>query len=280
MQKCNELQSKILEIVIDFDKLCKANNIKYFLMGGSALGCARHQGFIPWDDDFDVFMDPDNYRRFVQAFRNYGDSDKYYLQEGDTRENPLFITKIRANNTLIVEDFESFDSNIHNGVFIDIMVLHRTPKSKLLRFIQYIKAKLLVSYTLSRRGYSTQSLKKKTAIIISKVIVGLWGKDRLFRSLTKYDNNADYDEYCHLFGRASYSRSYYKKEWFENSVLMSFERYMLPMMSGYKEYLTIRYGEKYMDNPSQSVIDSYPSHAAYFNLHSSKFTIDKKENDD
>ena len=54
-----ELQNVILNIAYDIDQFCQKHNITYRLMGGSALGAKRHGGFIPWDDDLDVFMTPD-----------------------------------------------------------------------------------------------------------------------------------------------------------------------------------------------------------------------------
>ena len=55
-----EIQIRILNIVKYFDAFCKKYDIEYYLMGGTALGAMRHKGFIPWDDDFDVFMDQKN----------------------------------------------------------------------------------------------------------------------------------------------------------------------------------------------------------------------------
>ena len=45
-----------LEILIDFDNLCRKNNIKYSLAYGTLIGAIRHKGYIPWDDDIDVIM--------------------------------------------------------------------------------------------------------------------------------------------------------------------------------------------------------------------------------
>ena len=60
----NKVQVNLLEIVKYLDDFCKTEKITYYLMGGSALGAMRHKGFIPWDDDFDVFMDKYNYKKF------------------------------------------------------------------------------------------------------------------------------------------------------------------------------------------------------------------------
>ena len=49
-----KLQLRILDIVKDVDKICRENDIDYYILYGSALGAIRHQGFIPFGDDFDL----------------------------------------------------------------------------------------------------------------------------------------------------------------------------------------------------------------------------------
>ena len=99
------LQDKILEIAVYINDFCDKHGIDYCLMGGSALGAKRHQGFIPWDDDLDIFMTPDNYEKFRALFQSDGDHEKYYLQEYGLQNNGMVtVPKLRMNGTTYIED--------------------------------------------------------------------------------------------------------------------------------------------------------------------------------
>lgn len=60
-----DLQERMLLLLKEIDAICRKHEIKYFLFAGTALGAARHKGFIPWDDDTDIIMDLENYERFL-----------------------------------------------------------------------------------------------------------------------------------------------------------------------------------------------------------------------
>lgn len=98
-----DFQYKILEIAFYFDEFCKKYDIEYYLMGGSALGAVRHHGFIPWDDDFDVFMTFNNYHKFLHYASIHLDTEKFHLQRENSTEWPLFFSKLRMNGTTCIE---------------------------------------------------------------------------------------------------------------------------------------------------------------------------------
>ena len=62
----NELQKVEFDLFTCFAQTCEKLNLKYFLVCGSALGAARHGGFIPWDDDMDVGMYREDYNKFME----------------------------------------------------------------------------------------------------------------------------------------------------------------------------------------------------------------------
>ncbi len=83
------LQMSLLDLLLLLDGICKEHGLTYFLMGGSALGAVRHQGFIPWDDDVDIALYEDDYKKLVKILMET-ESDKYVLHCRKTDFNYTF----------------------------------------------------------------------------------------------------------------------------------------------------------------------------------------------
>ena len=118
-------QLRMLEILLYIDKVCKENNINYWLSSGTLLGAVRHGGFIPWDDDLDIEMLREDYVKFVKLFPN---NSKYALQTYETDEN-YFRTyaKVRDLNSQISE-FELDKYYKYRGLYVDVFSIERVPR--------------------------------------------------------------------------------------------------------------------------------------------------------
>lgn len=115
----------ILDLMVEFDRVCKKYDIKYYLDGGSLLGAIRHNGFIPWDDDIDVTMPRDDYERFVKLSEEF--KHPYFLQTPYTDPEYFYsFAKVRNSNTTALNQMFKYQSFNH-GIWISIFPLDRFP---------------------------------------------------------------------------------------------------------------------------------------------------------
>jgi lipopolysaccharide cholinephosphotransferase len=93
-----------------FDRLCKENGLRYWLCGGTLLGAVRHGGFIPWDDDTDVFMIQDDFNRFIQILSALPQNGKirYYTFSEPDSEPKIRYKKDYYIIKYVDGDFEFF----------------------------------------------------------------------------------------------------------------------------------------------------------------------------
>ena len=247
-----ELQDKILEVAVYIDSFCSKYGIDYCLMGGSALGAKRHKGFIPWDDDLDIFMTVDNYEKFRTKFNECGDHKKFYLQEYGLQKNGMVtVPKLRMNNTMYMEELTK-DWNIHHGIFVDIFILHNCPNSKILQLWQCFWAKCVVVKGMSMRGYNRQTGIRKIVLNISRILPQKIMVEYALKQVYRFRNTQS-KWLCNFLGKAIYKKGLYKKEWFEQTKSVPFEKVSLKVPIGLEEFLTERFGD-YMKIPSEDRI--------------------------
>ena len=146
----NELQKKQLEILKEFIRVCDKHNLKYFLVGGTALGAIRHKGFIPWDDDIDVGMPRDDYDKYIELQNEY-EGTPYFIQTWKSDPHYTYnFAKLRDSSTTFIENFYK-NHRINHGVWIDIfpidgMSKEMKPREKLAGRVKRIWFNVYLAY--------------------------------------------------------------------------------------------------------------------------------------
>ena len=95
------MQMRGLEMALFFDEFCSKHNLTYFLCGGCCIGSIRNGGFIPWDDDVDVFMPREDYEKLKELWVDTPEYSIQYTTKDFLTENQ-FLT-ICANNTTFIK---------------------------------------------------------------------------------------------------------------------------------------------------------------------------------
>ena len=67
----NELHENLFQLLTELDEICNKYDIQYFLSGGTALGAVRNQCFLPWDDDIDLFITRDNWKKLYELITDH-----------------------------------------------------------------------------------------------------------------------------------------------------------------------------------------------------------------
>lgn len=248
-QSVRMVQDKILETMKFIDKLCRENGIVYYIMGGTALGAVRHGGFIPWDDDLDIFMTPDQYKKFKTVFEN-SNSKQFILQEWRTDKKYLEYAKIRMNGTTFIEDNFKERKDMHHGIYVDIMILHKVPENKFIQKIVYYESKFVTLYGLSQRNWKPKSKSQEVVLKSLKFMPCKLMARIAYSHIYRYDNRKDNYKYCYWITPAKFRNGLFDKTFFEKPIDIPFEDTNLLGSEKIKEYLEYRYGD-YMKLPSE-----------------------------
>ena len=172
----NELQQKELELFKAFVRVCEKHHLRYFLVGGSALGAIRHKGFIPWDDDIDVGMPREDYDKFMTLQHEY-DGTPYFIQNFKT--DPCYIYnygKLRDSSTTYIEYIYK-NHRINHGVWVDIFPIDGfskvvKPREKFAKKVRHIWFQVYLSYI----GALRRKVRKETWFkdILLNIVAGLF----------------------------------------------------------------------------------------------------------
>lgn len=249
---------KILIDMLEYvHKICIENHIHYFVAFGTLLGAVRHNGFIPWDDDVDIWMLEEDYERFVEILTL--NSSEYYIVSSEN--SPYYyhlMSRICSNRGILKLNGVTDIDNL--GPFIDIFRLCKVTENleeRLEYYKQIVNLNLDIKYTLPLKYYRKLNFKGKTKAGIhclmrlkKRFSIGVAGlKEEREKLIHKYQN-CETSYYHSLPEHSVLDNRLFTVEEIMNTETHSFEDIEVLIPTEYDKILKRKYGN-YMEFPPE-----------------------------
>ena len=247
-------QKKLWAIEIDLLqellRVCEKYGLRVFLYAGSMLGAVRHKGFIPWDDDMDLFLPREDYDKLVEvAPKEF--KEPYFLQNAlSDREFFIGYSRLRNSNTTGILKWEKSE-NYNNGVYIDIFVMDRFINDKEKVAEQRKKAKFYAK--LAGHYYAEGGNRSFSRKILLSVFQNTFCRLVPYETIiSKYNQTLRmYEGQTSKYAILTHTNSFKNccdEEDIKETIYVDYENIKVPIPANYDKMLTTQYGD-YMKYP-------------------------------
>lgn len=251
-----QLQLKLLEIFLYFKKICEENNLTYWCGGGTMLGAVRHKGFIPWDDDLDVFLPRKDYERLYEIWDQVADTSHYVLVRTDEKVNYHHAAMNLVDVRTTYVNRHSVNEDIYHGIYIDVIPFEGCPSSKVERALQIYHSIMFSVFNVQRLPDNQGSLLRLPTKILLSLVRSSQSRYKIWKK--HQDKMTQYDFFTAKYVKETVSSfkglfRLYDRDIF-NTVDAVFEGHMVKIPAGYDYYMKCIYGD-YMSLPKDISID-------------------------
>lgn len=243
-----KIQAEQTKILAAFDKICRENDLRYSIEGGSLLGAYKYKGFVPWDDDIDVVMPRADYERFLAIASKTDNGMSVHTYKND-KNIVLNYCKYRMNGTVYKEKLNSHLTDMDHGLFIDVFPLDSVYPEHLES--QKRKAGLFFKIRWSKLGYRGGDIIDK----LLKIFPDKWLIKNIEKQLTKYNGKGS--PWIYEICNPNDKFSPIPVKWFDTLIDIEFNGIVVKAVANYREYIEARFGDVSAEPPLE---DQKPSH--------------------
>ncbi|MBR2196749.1 MAG: LicD family protein [Salinivirgaceae bacterium] len=247
MQKKNisldELKSIQLDILSVIDRFCRENNIKYSLGYGSMLGAARHQGYIPWDDDVDIILLRSEYEKLLSSFPKELDNVKIASLQTDIKWDRAFAKAYDCRTEL-----QDAGNKYRIGVGIDIYPIDSVPDDET-QWKQYERKRRLCQnlyeWKISMIFRKGRSIWKYAFLPFVKLILLPFSVRNMSLNIEQYALKYSHvkSSYVSECSQGLYKYKRFRRSVFDTYVEVPFESHLFYAIKNWDEYLSTIYGD-------------------------------------
>lgn len=223
-----ECQAELFELLDDFHNFCEENGINYFMGSGTLLGAVRHKGFIPWDDDLDIFMPVKDFFKFCKLYKG---SEKWefdsIFNENMTSLSVSTLNKIKSKITLV--EYHTFPIRAFDGIGLDIFPICGYPSDKKEQ-IAFERECRRLEDLWKDKAVIPYGTKEYSSALHKRIF------DEMNELLLKYDYDASEFVGLGYFGPDIFpgdDTRVMRREWFENTIKLEFESKYYNAPAGY-----------------------------------------------
>lgn len=273
-EQIRALQLKELDTLIYFKSFCERNNLLFYFCGGCCIGSLRNKGFIPWDDDIDIFMPRRDYEKMNILWDKQEKNERFIKLKTDDSifTGNIFTTIVDTSATCVKANQAHID--IPHGLVMDVFPLDGCPHG--------FKRKMQKLWAMIYSLFLAQVVPEKHGGVLaagSKMLLSVFRGDKIRRKIWRYAEKkmtkykiSDCEYITELCAGPHYMQNEYPKEIFESCIYKEFEGMQMPIPKGYDEYLQIAFGD-YMELPPEE--KRVPHHdVVYLDLEHSCYDFD------
>lgn len=271
------LKARLVQVLQFAKELFQRHNLRYIGCGGTVLGAIRHKGFIPWDDDIDLYMPRKDYERLLSLKDEFQGSGYELFSWETTPGYYIPFAKISDSNSTV---WEYKHHPFLFGVSVDIFPLDEFDEpDSVITARQYRSHYFFDKYMNAVSRYSMsdvwQSVCKGDIHRLGVQVLSKWRGCcpqkylQAFRQFEEtYKHNGSGPKCVCV---TQWEGRIFQSEWFKDVIEVPFEDTTLIIPRCYDAYLRLLYGD-YMQLPP---VEKRVSHPHYFLDLERRLTLDE-----